>query len=368
MNEYKPLTFRTKRTDLMKNIELGTYTKMKRRENSPSKEKFDLGQIKDELKIIKGEQSVAVKELLVANQKVAARLDEIEVAEKKLGALNDEISTLNEKENSNQEPIRLESNLANEEIEKKKRLEKRDLNVRVKKINKKVTEVIRQERKFLLNLEKTYKANAYLEKILTQDIHNGTLGYMIRSLYFDTLDDRDFNEKEDGIEIRRKIRLRIYDVKSDFALLEIKQKQGPQQLKRSLRISKADAEELSKGSYACLLNYAEPFAAECYGIMNMYCYRPKTIVQYNRKAYIAKENKIRVTFDSNIIATESCFNLFSDDLCLYPVFDKFNIVLEVKYNGFLLSYIRDLINQFDGSELSVSKYCLARSVACNYNF
>ena len=38
------------------------------------------------------------------------------------------------------------------------------------------------------------------------------------------------------------------------------------------------------------------------------------------------------------------------------------MVLEVKYNGFLLSYLRDLLNEVERSELSVSKYCLARSV------
>ena len=43
--------------------------------------------------------------------------------------------------------------------------------------------------------------------------------------------------------------------------------------------------------------------------------------------------------------------------------DPFNLVLEVKYNGFLLSYIKDLLDQVERSELSVSKYCLARSVS-----
>ena len=94
--------------------------------------------------------------------------------------------------------------------------------------------------------------------------------------------------------------------------------------------------------------------------MQYKCYRPKTIVQYNRKAYIAKENKIRITFDNNIIATESSFDLFSDNLLMYPVFDKFNVVLEVKFNGFLLDYIRQFINSINKSELSVSKYALAR--------
>ena len=94
--------------------------------------------------------------------------------------------------------------------------------------------------------------------------------------------------------------------------------------------------------------------------MHMQLYRPKTIVQYKRKAYIAKENKIRITFDSDLRATETDMELFSDRLNMTPVLDPFNSVLEVKYNGFLLSYIKKLVNEADRSELSVSKYCLAR--------
>ena len=100
-------------------------------------------------------------------------------------------------------------------------------------------------------------------------------GYIIRSLYFDSLYDRDFYDKEDGVEKRRKIRLRIYDPNQDFAMLEMKQKDGKNQLKRSLRITKKDAEELILGNYSVLLNYKEDFAAECYSIMNMYLYKPK---------------------------------------------------------------------------------------------
>ena len=48
---------------------------------------------------------------------------------------------------------------------------------------------------------------------------------------------------------------------------------------------------------------------------------------------------------------------------MYPVMDPCCLVLEVKYNGFLLSYIKDLLNLVERSELSVSKYCLARSVS-----
>ena len=76
--------------------------------------------------------------------------------------------------------------------------------------------------------------------------------------------------------------------------------------------------------------------------MHSRCYRPKTIVEYNRKAFIAKENKIRITFDSRIVSVESCFDLFSPRLNMNP----------------------ELINSVDRSELSVSKYVLARQNGC----
>lgn len=220
--------------------------------------------------------------------------------------------------------------------------------------------VMREEKKFLISIEEFRDKSHYLNELMLQDSHNGTHGYMIRSLYFDTVYDEDFFEKLDGVELRRKIRLRCYEPGSDFAMLEVKQKQGAAQMKRSLRLTREDAESLIKGRYDVLLKYKEDFAKECYGLMQYKCYRPKTIVEYNRMAYIAKENKIRVTFDNNITATESCFDLFSDKLLLNPVMDKFNVVLEVKFNGFMLDYIRSFINSINKSELSVSKYALAR--------
>ena len=195
------------------------------------------------------------------------------------------------------------------------------------------------------------------------DAHNGAQGYVIRSLYFDTPDDQDFQDKVDGLELRRKLRLRTYSPQSDFAMLEMKQKQGPYQRKRSLRLAREDAQRLCRGDYRPLQKMADPFAAECYGLMHCRCYRPRAVVEYRRQAYIARENHIRITLDSQIAATESRWDLFDARLPLYPVLDPFQLVLEVKYNGFLLSYIKDLLDLVGRPELSVSKYCLARSVS-----
>ena len=226
-----------------------------------------------------------------------------------------------------------------------------------------MNEVLRQEKKYAVNVLDGAALRGRLCPVMHGDAHNGPQGYSIRSLYFDTPDDQDFNDKVDGLELRRKIRLRTYSPQSDFAMLEMKQKEGPYQRKRSLRLSREDAQRLCRGDYRPLQNYEDPFAAECYGLMHCRCYRPKAIVVYRRQAFVARENHIRVTLDSQIAATESGWDLFDPGLSLYPVLDPFRMVLEVKYNGFLLSYLKDLLDLVGRPELSVSKYCLARGVA-----
>lgn len=223
--------------------------------------------------------------------------------------------------------------------------------------------VRRREIKYLLNQQEFRKKKSYLERVLKSDEHNSTNGYVVRSLYFDTLDDRDFREKEDGVEIRRKVRLRVYDPNADFAMLEMKQKEGDYQMKRSLLVSKEHAIKIAKGDYTPLLTYRDPFAQEMYAFMTINFYRPKVVIEYRRDAFVVKENSIRLTFDHDIVATESSFDVFDPDLPMTPVMDPANVVLEVKYNGFLLSYVKDLIADVACVNTSVSKYYLSRNVS-----
>ncbi|MEG0846124.1 MAG: polyphosphate polymerase domain-containing protein [Niameybacter sp.] len=225
--------------------------------------------------------------------------------------------------------------------------------------------VLRKEEKYLINLVDCRRYEDTLEKLMLQDKHSEGGRYTVRSLYFDSLNDRDFVEKQQGLSVRKKIRLRIYDPNSLYASLEMKQKQGEQQMKRFLRIAREDAILMTQGIYTPLLKYDHPFARECYSLMNIEFYRPKTIVEYKRKAFVAKENRIRITLDSDIRATEGCMDLFAEHLSLYPVLDQAHIVMEIKYNGFLLNYIKDLVKDVNRSSLSVSKYCLGRSISFN---
>ncbi len=212
----------------------------------------------------------------------------------------------------------------------------------------------------MLNTEQRMWMETRLNKLLRPDPHNEGIGYLVRSLYFDTMSNRDFNDKLAGIELRRKMRMRIYHPEDEYAMLEIKQKQGSNQLKRSMRITREEALKMERGDYTVLRAYDDEFAAEYYSILTMNQYRPVAVVEYRRKAYILPENSIRITFDSGLMASEGGRSIFDEQPGLYPVIQPWKSFLEIKYNHFLLSYLKELLSMCDDSEMAVSKYCLSR--------
>ena len=224
-------------------------------------------------------------------------------------------------------------------------------------------DVSRRELKYLISKQDMYRLKPRLSAILTVDAHSGQEGYRVRSLYFDTLFDSDFEDKVDGYDNRRKVRLRVYDTKDTIVKLELKEKSGSAQRKRSLFLTREEAERMARGDYLFLMERQEPLAQQLYPFLETKCYRPKCIVEYDRGAYCRSENDIRVTFDQNLRATESNFDLFDDGLILYPVAHPNEVTLEVKYRGFLYSHVKKLLNQADRMQVSNSKYCLARTIS-----
>ena len=229
-------------------------------------------------------------------------------------------------------------------------------------------QVLRQEKKFLLDLASAARLQERLGHVLREDAHSSPRGYAIRSLYFDTAHDRDYAEKLFGTNPRRKVRLRVYDPTADLALLECKQKDGDNQVKRSLTCGRDEARRLIAGDLRWLLDRPEPFAQEMYALIAINGYRPKAVVEYRRRAFVARENRTRITFDSEVRGTEANVDVFDEHLCTHPVLDPFNVILEVKYNGFLMSYVKDQINSAEKRPLSVSKYALCRDTTMGFQF
>lgn len=221
--------------------------------------------------------------------------------------------------------------------------------------------VTRVEKKYEINAFTAMNLKSILCKTLIQDSHNTNDGYMVRSLYFDTFYNNDYFDKENGLEYRRKIRLRTYDPRSQFLKLELKQKEGDYQHKYSLTIPKNMAQRLLDGHYEVLKELNNDFADKLYTIMQTNLYRPKCIVEYKRLAYIVKENNTRITIDSDLKSSESNMDIFNPLLPLNTVTSK--TILEVKYNNFLLSYVKDIIDNTNKSQTSASKYCMSRYIS-----
>lgn len=221
-----------------------------------------------------------------------------------------------------------------------------------------VLKTFRHEYKYVIPYEEMLRLRQKLNLLL--DIDRCYDGYMIRSLYFDSVEDCDYYDKLNGEINRKKIRLRIYDSKGKLVKLELKSKYDIHQLKESLIIKKEDAIELIKGNYGILLNYKDELASKIYLLLMEGYYKPKVIVEYKRIAYMGKTTT-RITFDFEIKSSTNVEEFFTDNINYVENIDKKDVVLEVKFDRFLEPYISDILGNYVTRSQSVSKYVMGRN-------
>lgn len=221
-----------------------------------------------------------------------------------------------------------------------------------------VIKTFRHEYKYQINRDEMYKLRDTLSKILKID--RSIDGYMIRSLYFDSINDIDYYDKIDGNYERKKIRFRIYENNPNIVKLEIKRKIDYHQLKESLIINKEIAMEIINGKYDSLLRMNNPLAIELYNIMVSNCYRPKCIIEYKRIAFMSNEDT-RITLDYDIKRSNDIENFFDGFINYYELINKYEVLLEVKYNKFIESYISKVLSKYITNNSSISKYIMGRN-------
>ena len=112
-----------------------------------------------------------------------------------------------------------------------------------------VLNVFRNENKYIISKYKMSNIKNDLNVILKKDLYSNNKSYKVRSLYFDSINNIDFNTKLAGTLDRKKIRIRSYDVNDKKCKLEMKKKHGDLSNKISVWINKDDVNELIKGNY-----------------------------------------------------------------------------------------------------------------------
>lgn len=226
---------------------------------------------------------------------------------------------------------------------------------------------LRKEIKYVVPIKKALAIKSHLDNLLQRDAYCVNGAYSVRSLYFESIDDIDFSEKIAGINVRKKVRARIYNQDASLCKLELKQKYGDLQQKDSFIISAGDVKELSRGNISVLKNYFQDtkISLKAYTIMSQGCYRPVVQIEYERFAYRYPMYDTRVTLDMNIRSSETNMDIFSPDIN-YTSLMPGKVVLEVKYNEKIMGFISDTLSQFALTQESYSKYCSGRKVYCDF--
>ena len=222
----------------------------------------------------------------------------------------------------------------------------------------KILKTFRHEFKYHVNKKEMYNIRDKLQDVMQIDRNKD--GYMVRSLYFDSLNNVDYFDKLSGAHTRKKIRLRIYEDNPTFAKLELKGKYDIHQLKESLILDIDTAKEIVNGNYSVLLKLDSPFALRIYDIMMSNCYRPKCIIEYDRIAFIA-HTTTRITIDYNIRKSNDIDRFFTGSINYNNLISDNEAVLEVKFDRFLEPHISTLLSKIVCNNESVSKYVMGRN-------
>jgi len=179
--------------------------------------------------------------------------------------------------------------------------------------------------------------------------------YDIRSLYFDNLQDKALLEKLSGVNMREKFRIRYYNGDISYILLEKKSRINGLCSKEQAQLTFEEAKSIADGDNELLQNSGKELLNELYRKMQTEGLRPKTIVEYSRIPFVYAPGNVRVTLDYKIRTGLSCTDFLNPACVTIPAGDA-GIILEVKWDEFLPSVIRDAV-QLPGCHTSAfSKY------------
>lgn len=185
--------------------------------------------------------------------------------------------------------------------------------------------------------------------------------YTVASLYYDSAGLACYYEKIEGLEIRKKLRVRFYDFNLQAetpVFLEIKRKYDNVVVKDRLPLTYQE-------SYNLLVNnqkFGKPLSDHDQAMLNEFLWLklhngmvPQNMILYDRKPLISKiDPNFRVTFDFNIRAfPANWLTAVGPTKLVNPGI----AIFEVKFNNILPFWFHQIIQQYNLQQLPFSKYC-----------
>lgn len=198
-----------------------------------------------------------------------------------------------------------------------------------------------------------------LRAVMKPDPHAVNGQYTIRSLYFDTLDDKALREKLDGVNIREKYRIRLYNNDPSVIHLERKFKHGGLGYKTSANLTPEQAQAIADGDVEWMSHSTDEVILGFYTKLRNEGLKPTVIVDYTREPFVFDPGNVRVTLDYGIRTGIRCTDFLNPECVTIPIADS-PCILEVKWDAYLPDVIRNAIQLENRRGSAFSKYAACR--------
>lgn len=195
---------------------------------------------------------------------------------------------------------------------------------------------------------------------------NSNNKYLVKSLYFDNLSHTNFYEKVDGVNFRKKFRLRTYSNalnKSTDVFLEIKGRNQDKVFKKRTKINSVDTDYFTTkiNTNYLLKKYQnnEIVTDFVFDVLRKRV-KPMVLVDYQRKPFINKYGLyFRLTFDSELITSKTTY-LFNDKNFINPIkWKPDSTILEVKFERSLPAWFNRIVQSYSLEKRSISKFVVS---------
>lgn len=216
----------------------------------------------------------------------------------------------------------------------------------------------RHEYKFMISRQSAELLKRRLPHIMQRDPHAGPAGqYTIRSLYFDDLAFRAFEEKVSGVNDRTKFRIRCYNYADTVFKLEKKEKKGNLTRKTAQSISRDDVLQLHRNPRQRLSEDPKGLGEELRLLCLTRGARPVVLVDYDRTPFTSVCGNTRITLDENLRTLPYTGDLFAAEDAI-PVMEPEQVILEVKFDDFLPGHLDAALADIPKIPMAISKFAM----------
>lgn len=218
----------------------------------------------------------------------------------------------------------------------------------------------RHEYKYLCTAAELEILKNRLNGFLSIDKHASDKGYCVRSMYFDSYSNHCFFENENGTDLRKKYRIRIYNADPSRISLEQKSKVHGKTHKRSCLLSIEQYNNLVYDDTISVHVKNDPLLNKFLVLKQTQLMKPAVIVEYDRIPYVYADGNVRITLDMNIRSSLSFPDFFCSTLPSRLILPSGQHLLEVKFDEILPPFIKEVINLDSLKHTTFSKYYLCR--------